>query len=81
MLSKVNIQLIDEISSKLVELKPLRHLFRSTEQYDMISVVNTKDIQHLNSLMGEIKQIEGVQELVVEIATELVKVYPKFSLR
>jgi hypothetical protein len=30
--------------------------------------------------MGEIKQIEGVHELIVEVATELVKVDPKFSL-
>jgi len=51
------------------------------EKYDMISVVNARDIGHLNDVMGEIKQIEGIHELIVEVATELVKVDPKFSLR
>ena len=81
MMIKINPQRIKEISPKLASFKELRHLFRSTGQYDMISVVNTRDIGHLNDVMGEIKQIEGIHELIVEVATELVKVDPKFSLR
>ena len=81
MMIKINPQMIKEISPKLASFKELRHLFRSTGQYDMISVVNTRDIGHLNDVMGEIKQIEGIHELIVEVATELVKVDPKFSLR
>lgn len=81
MMIKVNPQRIKEISPKLANFKELRHLFRATGQYDMISVVNARDIGHLNDVMGEIKQIEGVHELIVEVATELVKVDPKFSLR
>ena len=80
MMIKINPQKIQEISSKLADFKELRHLFRATGQYDMISVVNARDISHLNNLMSEIKQIEGVHELIVEVATELVKVDPKFSL-
>jgi len=81
MMIKINPQMIKEISPKLASFKELRHLFRSTGQYDMISVVNARDIGHLNDVMGEIKQIEGIHELIVEVATELVKVDPKFSLR
>ncbi len=81
MMIKINPQMINEISPKLASFKELRHLFRSTGQYDMISVVNARDIGHLNDVMGEIKQIEGIHELIVEVATELVKVDPKFSLR
>jgi len=81
MMIKINPQMIDAISPKLASFKELRHLFRSTGQYDMISVVNARDIGHLNKVMGEIKQIEGIHELIVEVATELVKVDPKFSLR
>ncbi|TFH12968.1 Lrp/AsnC family transcriptional regulator [Candidatus Bathyarchaeota archaeon] len=80
MMIKLNPQMIKEISPKLASFKELRHLFRTTGQYDMVSVVNARDISHLNQLMGEIKQIEGVHELIVEVATELVKVDPKFSL-
>jgi Lrp/AsnC family transcriptional regulator for asnA, asnC and gidA len=80
MMIKLNPQKIQEISPKLAGFKELRHLFRTTGQYDMISVVNARDISHLNNLMAEIKRIEGVHELIVEVATELVKVDPKFSL-
>ena len=80
MMIKLNPQKIQEISPKLAKFRELRHLFRTTGQYDMISVVNARDITHLNKLMGEIKQIDGVHELIVEVATELVKVDPKFSL-
>ena len=80
MMIKLNPQKIKEISPKLASFKELRHLFRATGQFDMISVVNARDIGHLNDLMSEIKQIDGVHELIVEVATELVKVDPKFSL-
>ncbi len=80
MMIKINPQMIEQISPKLASFKELRHLFRTTGQYDMISVVNARDITHLNRLMGEIKQIDGIHELIVEVATELVKVDPKFSL-
>ena len=80
MMIKINPQKIHEISPKLAGFKELRHLFRTTGQFDMVSVVNARDISHLNNLMSEIKQIEGVHELLVEVATELVKVDPKFSL-
>jgi DNA-binding Lrp family transcriptional regulator len=81
MMIKINPQMISEISPKLAEFKELRHLFRTTGQYDMVSVVNAKDIMHLNTLMSEIKQIDGIHELIVEVATQLVKVDPKLSLR
>lgn len=80
MMIKINPQKIHEISPRLAQFKELRHLFRTTGQYDIISVVNARDIGHLNKLMGDIKQIEGVNELIVEVATELVKVDPKLSL-
>ena len=80
MMLKINPQKIDKISKTLSEFKELRHLFKITGQYDMVSVLNARNIDHLNHLMGEIKKIEGVNELIVEVATELVKVDPKFSL-
>jgi DNA-binding Lrp family transcriptional regulator len=80
MMIKMNPQNIEEISPKLAQFKELRHLFRTTGQFDMISVVNARDISHLNRLMGEIKKIEGIHELIVEVATELVKIDPKFTI-
>ncbi len=81
MLIKITPQYINSISDELAKFKELRHLFRSTGVYDMISVVNARNIYHLNELMEKIKMIEGISDLVVEVATELIKVDPKFSLR
>jgi DNA-binding Lrp family transcriptional regulator len=80
MMIKINPQKIEDISPRLANFKELRHLFRTTGQFDMVSVVNARDISHLNQLMGEIKKIDGINELIVEVATELVKVDPKFTL-
>ncbi len=81
MMIKLNPQYIKDMSQKLAGFKELRHLFRTTGQFDMISVVNARDITHLNRLMEEIKLIVGVKELIVEVATELIKVDPHFHLR
>jgi len=81
MMIKVTPQHINRISEVLAKFKELRHLFRSTGIYDMISVVNARNIYHLNEVMERIKMIEGLNDLMVEVATELIKVDPKFSLR
>jgi Lrp/AsnC family transcriptional regulator for asnA, asnC and gidA len=81
MMIKITPQYINRISDELAKFKELRHLFRSTGVYDMISVVNARNIHHLNELMERIKMMEGVNDLMVEVATELIKVDPKFSLR
>lgn len=81
MMIKLDPQKIKEVSKGLAFFKELRHLFRTTGQFDMISVVNARDIAHLNKLMEEIKLIDGVRELIVEVATEMIKVDPTFSLR
>ena len=81
MLIKVTPQSIKDVSSELSKYKELRHLFRSTGIYDLISVLNARDISHLNKLMEKIKLTPGVRELNVEVATELIKLDPVFVLR
>jgi DNA-binding Lrp family transcriptional regulator len=81
MMIKLIPQNINQISETLAKFKELRHLFRVTGQYDMISVVNTKDIAHLNRLLEDIKLINGIKEVILEVATELIKMDPRFHLR
>lgn len=80
MLIKIEPQEIRNASEKLSHFNELRHLFKTTGIYDMISVVNAKDISHLNKLMDLVKYIKGVNEVVVYVATELVKVDPRFYI-
>jgi Lrp/AsnC family transcriptional regulator for asnA, asnC and gidA len=78
---KLNPPSIQKVSKKLAKFHELRHLFRTTGLYDLVSVVNARDITHLNKLMEEIKMIEGIREVIFEVATELIKVDPTFTIR
>jgi DNA-binding Lrp family transcriptional regulator len=68
-------------SSKLAAFKETHHLFQSTGEYDLISVVHARDMLHLNKLMKKIKLLPGVRDTLVSVATNLIKVEPQFYLR
>ena len=80
MLIKVLPQEIRKVSGELTALHEVRHLFRCTGIFDLISVLAIKDVPHLNELMEKVKMVDGVREVIVEVATDLIKVDPKLSL-
>lgn len=80
-LIKVDAKNMKETSKELASFKETHHLFKSTGEYDLVSVVHAKNISHLNELMEKIKRLPGVWETSVEVATDLIKVEPKFDLR
>ncbi|MFQ6075343.1 MAG: Lrp/AsnC family transcriptional regulator [Candidatus Bathyarchaeia archaeon] len=80
-LIKVDAKKLKETSKELASFGESHHLFQSTGEYDLVSVIHAKDISHLNELMERIKRLPGVRETSVEVATDLIKVEPKFDLR
>ncbi|HIE18258.1 TPA: Lrp/AsnC family transcriptional regulator [Candidatus Bathyarchaeota archaeon] len=80
-LIKVDAQHITEVSKKLATFKELHHLFQSTGEYDLVSVVHARNMLHLNDIRRRIKMLRGVREASVFVATQLIKVEPKFDLR
>ena len=80
-LIKVDAAEIVEASETLATFQESHHLFRTTGSYDLVSVVHARDIVHLNDLIARIKNISGVREASVEVATHLVKTEPKYQLR
>jgi len=80
-LMKLDAKHIVESSKKLAAFKELHHLFQSTGEYDLVSVVHAKDMLHLNELMRRIKLLPGVREASVFVATQLIKIEPRFDLR
>ncbi len=80
-LIKVDANEIVEASETLSTFEESHHLFRTTGSYDLVSVVHARDIAHLNGLIERIKNIKGVREASVEVATHLVKTEPKYKLR
>ena len=80
-LIKVEPKMVEEASKQLAGFSESHHLFKSTGEYDLVSVVHTRDIAHLNSLIDRIKQLPGVREASAEVATYLIKVEPRFDMR
>ncbi len=80
-LIKLDAKFVEESSKKLATFKELHHLFQSTGEYDLVSVVHARDMMHLNELMRRIKLLPGVRDASVFVATQLIKVEPKFDLR
>ena len=80
-LIKVDPKMVEDASKQLASFSESHHLFKSTGEYDLVSVVHTRDISHLNSLIDRIKQLPGVREASAEVATYLIKVEPRFNMR
>lgn len=80
-LIKVDAKNLEDTSKELASFEESHHLFKSTGQYDLVSVVHTRDISHLNELIERLKKLPGVREASVEVATDLIKVEPKYRLR
>lgn len=80
MMIKVSPQELRNVSGELEVFEEVRHLFRCTGIFDLVSVVAIRDIPHLNELMEKVKMVGGVREVLIEVATDLIKVDPKLSL-
>ncbi len=80
-LIKVDAEKLEAVSKSLASFDESHHLFRSTGTYDLVSVIHAKDMRHLNDLIERIRNLPGVREASVEVATYLIKVEPRFRLR
>jgi Lrp/AsnC family transcriptional regulator for asnA, asnC and gidA len=80
-LIKVDPKMVEAASLRLAGFRESHHLFKSTGEYDLVSVVHARDIAHLNELINRIKQLPGVREASAEVATYLIKVEPRFDMR
>ena len=81
MMIKVSPQEIRKVSEELKMFEEVRHLFRCTGIFDLVSVVAIRDVPHLNTLMERVKMVDGVREVIIEVATDLIKVDPKLTLK
>ena len=80
MMIKIRAKLMKKVFEQLAALEETHHLFQTTGEYDVIAVVHTGDTAHLNELKRKIKMIQGVTDILVWVATGLVKVETRFKL-
>jgi len=79
-LLKIDPTHLEVACKKLVNFAETMYLFQSTGEYDVVSVVATHDLEHLNELVKQVKAIEGVKDTRVSITTHFLKIDPFASL-
>ncbi|MDR1993877.1 MAG: Lrp/AsnC family transcriptional regulator [Nitrososphaerota archaeon] len=55
------------------------YLFQSTGEYDIVSVIVTQDLEHLNRIVKQTKTIKGIKDIRVSITTQFLKFEPNLS--
>ncbi|MDR0472019.1 MAG: Lrp/AsnC family transcriptional regulator [Nitrososphaerota archaeon] len=79
-LLKIDPTHLEGVCRLLVEFVETMYLFQSTGEYDVVSVVVARDLEHLNDLVKRAKAIVGVKDARVSIATQFLKFDPFVSL-
>jgi len=71
---------VKTITEKLIALPETSYIYRSTGEYDIVTVVYAHDINHFNEFVKKVKMINGVKDIRISVTTELIKANPTFIL-
>ena len=61
-LLKIDPAYLEEACKQLVSFSETQYLFQSTGEYDVVSVIVARDMNHLNKLVKKTKIIPGVKD-------------------
>ena len=79
-LLKIDPAYLEEACKQLVSFSETLYLFQSTGEYDVVSVIVTRDMEHLNNLVKNTKMIPGVKDARVSVTTRFLKFDPSITL-
>lgn len=68
-LLKIDPAYLEEACKQLVSFNETLYLFQSTGEYDVVSVIVARDMEHLNNLVKNTKMILGVKDARVSVTT------------
>lgn len=80
MMVKLDPLRFEHASKVIAELPETYHIFQTTGEFDILSVVHTRDLAHLTELRKSVKLIEGVTDVSVVAATRMIKIKTSFDL-
>ena len=63
MMVKLDPVLFEEAAKQISELAEAYHVFQNTGDFDIVSVVHTRDLAHLGELRKKVQLIPGVREV------------------
>lgn len=78
-LLKIDPAFLEEACKKLVSFSETQYLFQSTGEYDVVSVIVARDMDHLNNLIKKTKIIPGVKDARVSVTTRFLKFDPSIK--
>ncbi len=79
-LLKIDPAYLEEACKQLVSFNETLYLFQSTGEYDVVSVIVARDMDHLNNLVKNTKMIPGVKDARVSVTTRFLKFDPNITL-
>ncbi len=65
---------MEEIFEKISSMREALHVMQSTGEYDILTVLHTRDIGHLNSIENDLRSTPGIKDVVVRVATGKLKI-------
>ncbi len=79
-LLKIDPAYLEDACKQLVSFSETLYLFQSTGEYDVVSVIVARDMDHLNNLVKNTKMIPGVKDARVSVTTRFLKFDPSIML-
>ena len=79
-LLKIDPAYLEEACKQLVSFSETQYLFQSTGEYDVVSVIVARDMEHLNNLIKKTKIIPGVKDARVSVTTRFLKFDPSIIM-
>ena len=79
-LLKIDPSYLEAACKKLMDFSETQYLFQSTGEYDIVSVIFARDMEHLNELVKNTKLIQGVKDARVSVTTRLLKFDPAVNI-
>ena len=77
---KVDPNYLSEALKGVASFEEAQHVFQTTGEYDIISVIHVRDMRALNEFKQRVKMLEGVKDVVVWVITELIKIDPTLPI-
>ena len=77
---KVDPNYLPEALKGMASFEEAQHVFQTTGEYDVISVIHVRDMKALNEFRQRVKMLQGVKDVVVWVTTELVKIDPTLPI-
>ncbi len=79
-LLKIDPAHLEETCNQLIAFNETQYLFRSTGEYDLVSMIFARDMEHLNELVKRTKMLPGVKDARLSVTTKILKFAPTLEL-